>query len=748
LPFDQFTIQQLAGDLLPGATREQKIATGFQRQTLTNKEGGVDQEEFRCKAIVDRVSTAGAAWLGLTVGCAECHSHKYDPISQREFYQFYAFFNDASEQEIPAPNAADLAHYETAKAKWSKDDAVLQQALDAYIETEAKEKIATWEPSADTASIKWIGFKPGKAEAVSSKLRIQKDQSVLAAGKAVDTDTYTVEVDPGDLHGVTGFRLETLPESAKRPVVGRSKTHNFVLTGFKVNLLAPGETNGIPVELKSATADFNQLNFSAELAIAAGDKKSGWAIAPQTNQTHVAVFSTKTPLDLAPGSKLIFTLDQQFGAAHTIGRFRLAATTSPGTLSAATVPEAVSTALATAPKQRTANQNDTLARYFTTQVDPKGRELNQQLVAHAKLAPKYPETKAAVVAQEPKGRQTHVHVRGDFLRHGDEVTPATFAVLNPLKPRAEKPDRLDLARWLMDPANPLTARVTVNHFWQDLFGRALVATVNDFGTRGETPSHPELLDWLATEFPRLGWSRKAMIKLIVTSATYRQASDTRPELNARDPNNILLARQNRFRLEAENIRDVYLAASGLLNPAIGGPSIRPHLPADIAALGYANSVKWTESTGPDQYRRGLYIFFQRTVPYPMLMTFDAPDSNVTCTRRERSNTPLQALTLLNDPVFFECAQAMGKRLAGEPGATDERLRHAFLRCLSREPSNAELTRLLQLYHDQMRLLKDSPESAAKIAGDKSGDPASMEERATLVSISRVILNLDEFVTRD
>src|SRR5581483_2166105 len=239
-----------------------------------------------------------------------------------------------------------------------------------------------------------------------------------------------------------------------------------------------------------------------------------------------------------------------------------------------------------------------------------------------------------------------------------------------------------------------------------------------------------------------------MVKLIVTSSTYRQSSDTRPELVVRDPNNLLLARQNRFRLDAENVRDVYLAASGLLNHAVGGPSIRPHLPADIAALGYANSVKWNESKGAEQYRRGLYIFFQRTVPYPMLMTFDAPDSNVTCTRRERSDTPLQALTLMNDPVFFECAQALGKHLADEPGATDERLRHAFVRCLAREPSKQELARLLQLYNDQMRLLKDSPDNASKISGDKPAGTMSMDERATLVAVSRVIMNLDEFVTRD
>jgi hypothetical protein len=273
--------------------------------------------------------------------------------------------------------------------------------------------------------------------------------------------------------------------------------------------------------------------------------------------------------------------------------------------------------------------------------------------------------------------------------------------------------------------------------------------VNDFGTRGEMPSHPELLDWLATEFPRLGWSRKALIKLIVTSATYRQSSRYRPELEERDPLNTLLARQSRLRLEAEIVRDAHLAASGLLSEKIGGPSVRPPLPADIAALGYANSVKWKESEGEDRFRRGMYIFFQRTVPYPMLMTFDAPDSNVTCTRRERSNTPLQALTLWNDPVFFDCARALGKHVAGE-STLDARLKRAFELCLARPPGRAELSRLRQLYEKQLQLMRETPESAPTILGleKHSTPPVDAVEQASLVAAVRVIMNLDEFITRD
>jgi hypothetical protein len=439
-----------------------------------------------------------------------------------------------------------------------------------------------------------------------------------------------------------------------------------------------------------------------------------------------------------------------------MNRFRLGYSTSEAPLQASPFPDAVLANLKIAREKRTARQQGELARFFVEQFDEEGRKLRGALAAHAASKPKYPETTAAILVADE--RKTHVHVRGDFLRPGDEVAPGTLGVLHPFGARGEKPDRLDLAQWLIDPANPLTARVVVNHVWKDLFGRALVTSVDDFGMRGEPPSHPELLDWLALSFSTristdddrrdaLDWSRKALIKLIVTSATYRQASKSRPELAERDPNNVLLARQNRFRLEAETVRDLYLATSGLLNPVIGGPSIRPQLPADIAALGYANSVKWQESKGGEQYRRGLYIFFQRTVPYPMLMTFDAPDSNTSCARRERSNTPLQALTLLNDPVFFECAQTLGIRMAEGAGVSiDEKIRRAFATCLTRQPSEGELERLRQFHARQLELLQQTPESSARIVG--KADAANLEEKAVFAALCRVIMNLDEFVTRE
>jgi hypothetical protein len=355
---------------------------------------------------------------------------------------------------------------------------------------------------------------------------------------------------------------------------------------------------------------------------------------------------------------------------------------------------------------------------------------------------------AQVLIANPEPPKTHIHLRGDFLSPGDEVEPHVPAVLPGIEPRNGNPDRLDFARWIVHPNNPLTARVAANRLWQHLFGQGLVITAEDFGTRGEPPTHPELLDWLASEYMARGWSTKDMIRLIVSSATYRQSSAIRTELYERDPLNKLLAAQNRNRVEAEITRDLFLAAGGLLNPTIGGPSVRPPIPAGVAELGYAGSITWPESEGADKYRRGLYILFQRTVPYPMLMAFDCPDSNVTASRRERSNTPLQALTLLNDPVFVECAQGLARRVIAESSQDPaDRVRYAFIVCMGREPDSEELESLMALYNDQAATYQADPESAAKLAGVvPEGVPAP--EAAAYTAVARAIMNLDEFVTRE
>jgi hypothetical protein len=520
MPFDQFTIEQLAGDLLPHATTSQKMATGFHRNTLTNKEGGVDAEEFRVAAVVDRVSTTATVWLGLTMNCCQCHDHKYDPLSQREFYQFFAFFNTADEKDIAAPAPGERIEYALKK--------------------HAHEQIGR--------------MKQAQAE---------------------------------------GYKKGQLPKTAAKWEEG---------------------------------------------------------------------------LKLAEVRK---------------------------------VPEAVQKALLVEPAKRTAAQQQTILTHYA-KLDKQMVALNKAVTDHKKTLPQL--TQAQTLA-EGEQRQTHIHIRGDFLRKGVRVQPGVPAVLPPLA--AAKPTRLDLARWLVDAQQPLTPRVIVNWVWLKHFGRGIVNTPNDFGTQGSQPSHPELLDWLAAEFVRQGWSLKKLHKLIVTSHAYRQSSRVTPELLQRDPLNVLLARHPRLRLEAEVIRDNALAASGLLVTKIGGPSVRPPQPPGIAELSYAGTVKWRDDIGPNRYRRGLYTWFQRTSPYPMLMTFDEPESTICCVNRERSNTPLQALTLLNDIVFVEAAQALSRRLFSEVSGTDEaRLRYAFRLCLAREPCIQEQEILRKLLHDYRRLNTD------------------------------------------
>jgi hypothetical protein len=772
MPFDQFTIEQLAGDMLPNATLEQKVATGFHRNTLTNKEGGVDQEEYRVAAVVDRVNTTSTVWLGLTLGCAQCHSHKYDPILLHEYYGMFAFFNQGQEIDVAAPLPAEAETYAQAKRAYDATHAPFLTAISEFEKTKLAERQVAWEKDLDKSSLPaWTTLEPVSITANgSAQFAKQTDVSYLVTGENKPVETYTLRI-KANLKGITALRLEVLPDPtlpAQGP--GRVAHGNFVLSEFKANVTT-GTNAGQPVEFAAASADYAQDQFPARAAID-GDLKTGWAVASQFGKRHVAVFETKADLDLGDETLLTIVLDQQHGTQHTIGRFRLSATTMPRPVKLEGVSAEINTILATAAEQRTAAERAKLTAYYA----PFDTELNKLKTAeaeHAKQAPPVPATKAQTLAQVNPPRKTHIHIRGDFLRPGEEVDPHTPAILHSFQGRAgPAANRLDLARWLVDPRNPLTARVTMNRVWKNLFGQALVTSIDDFGTRGERPSHPELLDWLAAEFVtdttasavaatgsslppsspfvRGGrWSLKRMIKLIVQSATYRQSSHPCQDLLERDPRNTLLARQNRFRVEAEVLRDICLSAAGLLTPTVGGPSVHPRQPAGVSELTYAGNARWVESTGPDRYRRGLYTWFQRTSPYPMLMTFDAPESNVTCTRRDRSNTPLQALTLLNDPVFHECAQSLARRmLQDRPGDTGEAVKYAFELCVGRNPDEVELINLKGLFSAFRSLAGADRDAAAKLVGLPKPADADLLNTAAYVAMARVLLNLDELVTRE
>ncbi len=763
MPFDQFTIEQLAGDLLPNPTIEQLVATGFHRNTLTNREGGVDREEDRVKQTVDRTNTTGTVWLGLTIECGQCHSHKYDPITQREYYQLYAFFNNLEERDIPAPLDPKVEEeYQRKYKAYQQQLARLKARIEKYKKEQLPQRLAQWLQKPHRAKIAWQVIPPAQVRSQNgATLTTGEDAAVLATGKNPERDVYHVQFDL-PLGRLTGLRLEVLPDKrlpAKGP--GRVGHGNFVLSELEVYLVTE-QGKRKRLKLAGAQADFSQSRKSPAKSwpVAAaidGKPDTGWAIAPQFGRRHVAVFTLAEPAVLAPGQKLLVVMKQLYGSQHTIGKFRFSFTDQDGPLPLEGLPNDVAALLGRPLEKLSPKEKQKLLDYYA-RTDSGMKKLQQELQRLEKNPPKRSDpTMAQTLAERSPRRKTHLLIRGDFLRPGPEVQPGVPEVLPPLRvSEGHTPNRLDLARWLVSPENPLTARVTVNRVWQRYFGRGIVETSHDFGTMGSPPSHPELLDWLAHYFMHdARWSLKQLHRLIVTSATYRQSSKTRPELKQRDPYNKLLAYQNRLRVEAEIIRDLALTASGLLERRVGGPSIRPPQPKDIAMLGYANQVKWKESQGADRYRRGIYIFFQRTVPFPMLMDFDAPDSVQCCTRRERSNTPIGALALQNDPTFVECALALGRRLMKEvpQGASQDetigqRVHRAFLLTLGRPPEADERQAIEQLYREAYQEFLRNPQDAAAYAQCDAKDKQHAARLAAWVLVARTMMNLDEFITRN
>ncbi len=754
LPLDRFTAAQLAGDLLPDAAPADRLATAFHRQTLTNTEGGADPEQFRVEAIFDRVATTGSVWLGLTVGCAQCHSHKYDPITQPEFYALFAFFNNGDEVETEVPLSGEpLAQWQKERRDAEDKLATLEPKLEK-VRGELAAKLPAWEAElrAAAAKAKPLAFEPvellGVQSSAATEFKLLSDGSYLAGGKNPDVDKITIMA-KSNLSEITGFRVEALADNSlpgRGP--GRTEQGNFVLSEFRA---FAADTREIKEEhrvaLKHAQADFAQAQFPPAAAID-GKDQTGWAIVPQTGRDHWIVLMAKEPIhgDKTPWLQLV--LSQNHGQQHTIGRFRVMAVT--GNDPQIDLPQNIREILARPADVRTPEQVAALVEYLVSQDQP-ANELIRQIAQLRERAAARAVMKVRAIAQRTSNpRKSHVLHRGDFLQPEEEVRPAVLSILPPLKPRRSgAADRLDLAHWLCDADNPLTPRVTVNHLWSYLFGRGIVRTASDFGVRGERPTHPELLDWLATELVRRGWSRKEMIRLVVSSATYRQASATRGELMEADPLNDLLYKQNRYRVEAEIVRDLALSVSGLLSEKIGGPSVFPPLPPDIAELSYAGNFKWTNSTGEDRYRRGMYTFFKRTAPHPNLTTFDCPDSNTTTVQRRTSNTPLQALTTLNNEVFVEASQAMAKRLLSAPAAKDaERLALALRLCVARQPTTGELHEFGELLAANRQWYARHAAEAPAAVGPFQPHGVPAEEAAAWVATARIILNLDEFLTRE
>jgi Protein of unknown function (DUF1553)/Protein of unknown function (DUF1549)/Planctomycete cytochrome C len=750
ITFDRFTIEQLAGDLLPSPpdalkAKAQLVATGFHRNTFINEEGGVDREQARVEQVMDRVNTTGAVWLGLTVGCAQCHTHKFDPIPHKEYYQLFAFFNSSADVNNVGPTVAVKRGELFGKVEQDDTTAASELQQEAWERLEIARLESSPSVKSTASAIEWKPLEVREFDTeANGTLKMLEDGSLLIVSPASPNDAYRVA---GMIEGpsVAAVRLRVLPhEALPKNGPGLAANGNFVLTEFAC------DTEGSGHRFADAFADHEQSGYPARGAID-GDRRTGWAInvvedefrggtGVRMNGPHEAVFIFGKPKEFA-SRNLQFTLRHDVNAGYAIGRFIIEI--------ASEVPRderavALLAALRTPAAERTAQQQAGIGAAFASA--RRTKEMTAGNVA------------AAMVMRDiAHPRDAFVLTRGDFTRPNKALgvlTPGVISAVAPALPESTaRRTRLDLANWLVNPANPLTPRVTMNRLWMRYFGRGIVETEEDFGTQGSPPTHPELLDWLAGEFMRRGWSLKAMHRLIVSSATYRQASDARKDLNETDPRNLLLARQERLRVEAEIVRDAALSASGLLDVRIGGPGVRPPQPDGVYAFTQVKK-NWTAASGGDRFRRAMYTVFYRSAPYPLFTTFDAPDFQTVCTRRTRSDTPLQSLTLANDPAFLEIAQGLAGRLLREvPGAfaatLDARLRHAFLLCFSRPPNATELAALRTHVERQLQGFATQSASATGLANKELTQAGLTEaEAAALTAAARVLFNTDNFITRE
>jgi mono/diheme cytochrome c family protein len=885
--FDRFTVEQLAGDLLPDATDETRTATGFHRNTMTNSEGGTSDEEFRNVAVVDRVNTTMAVWMGTSAACAQCHTHKYDPISQAEYFKLFAFLNNTEDADRPDESPL-LKMYSDEQKKQQAAWEAEQKTLQATLKTPPADvlvKLPAWE-QAFPRNVKWDTPKPTFLSWKDQAATVNDDGTILVA-KTVGTDTYTVELPIGG-ETLSAVRLETIPNKAlpgggaghgggnfvlnkvtaaihppaataptgrylrvelpgkkrhlmlaevqafsgkenvalkgtatqssvdyegepKRAIDGETNGNYFeknsvthtkiednpwwevdlkeakavdrlmiwnrtdgntgaLLTNFKVRLLddkrnpvweetvaaAPNPSqewklNGSKaVAFTRAVADYSQPDHDAALVLTNPQSKAkGWAVGGATDKPHALTLAPDAAVKVAKGSRLVVTIEQTTTVKdHTLGSFRVGYTADPGAAEVARTPADVLAVLNTPAAKRTADQKAKLTDYFVS-VAPETKADREKLAAVTKsLADLKPAATVPVMKELAKKRVTKLQFRGSFMDLGEVVTEGTPAALHPF-PSGEPLNRLGLAKWIVSPDNPLTARVTVNRFWEQIFGNGLVRTTEEFGTQGEPPSHPELLDWLAVEFGS-DWDVKRLLKLLVTSAAYRQSSRVTPELREKDPDNRLYARGPRYRLSAEMVRDQALAVSGLLSPKMYGPSVRPPQPSSGLNAAFGGGLDWATSAGEDKHRRALYTEWRRTSPYPSMVTFDAPSREACTLRRIRTNTPLQALVTLNDPVYVEAAQALARKVVTSGKTTEERAVFAFRACTSRAPTDKEKERLVKLFEEAKAEYKKDAKKAEMMATDPIGPlpkDADVAELAAWTTVGNVLLNLDEMLMR-
>ncbi len=769
MPYDQFVREQVAGDLLPNATQDQRVATGFLRNSMINEEGGIDPEQFRMEAIFNRMDVIGRAVMGLTVSCAQCHTHKYDPLTHTEYYQLLSYLNNSYEACMTVYTPAEENRRQEVVAALQAGDENLRQ-----IHEDWQLRQQSWEagvrampqPEWHTLDLSFDDNYLG-----GQKYLPRGDGSYLAAGYA-PTRFSPRMIAPSPVATVTAIRLELLTDpDLPRNGPGRSIYGSGALSEFEFRMgpaeRAIEEFHKWPkIEIASAMADVNtprralgpeypdrdgkRKAFTGPIKYAFdGDGETAWTTdngAGRRNQPRFVIFTLAQPLTVPEGMMLGVTLMQNHGGWNSddnqnnnLGRIRLSVTDATALPNEA-VPDSIRAIVSRDPEGRSPEEAQAVFDFWrNTEPVFAIENLKQE-----KLWQDYPDGATQLVYRElEQPRETHRLDRGDFLSKAEKVSPGAPAFLHPMRADAP-PNRLSLAEWLTDPASPTTARTLVNRVWQHYFGTGIVASSSDFGLQGDAPSHPELLDWLAAEFMDSGWDVKALHKLIVTSATYRQASQVSQELLEKDPANRLLARGSRYRVEGEIVRDIVLAASGLLNPQVGGPSVYPPAPKFLFEPPASYGPKPWNTTDEQRYRRGLYTFRFRSVPYPALQAFDTPPGDSPCVRRLRSNTPLQALTTLNEPMFVESAEALAAKTLAEGGASDEaRIAYAFQRCTSRAPQPDELATLVGFLGKQRTRVASGAITPADLLGGETDG-----ELAAWTLTTRVLLNLDETITRE
>lgn len=758
LPYDQFLIEQIAGDLLPAATQEQIIATGFLRNSMINEEGAIIPEQFRMTEMFDRLDCLGKAVFGLSTQCAQCHTHKFDPLTQDEYYGLFAFLNNAYEAQswVYTPEQHKViaglqqrikdaeSRFRAARPQWQQEQAAWEESL------ARQQAELAWEPPVATLLETISGLNHPTQEA---------DRSLLMKGHS-SNDVFMICAPK--LDGVTGIRLEALPHrDLPHRGPGRSQLGTWAVSEVEVFIKQPDGKDWEKVKLASASADFSEpvkkqpdgKKASGPVAhLIDGTDDTTWTAdrgVGRRNQPSVAVLQLEKPLQAPEGTQLKIA----WRMTDMLGCCRWSLTRKPAP-KAPPVDHAAVLALQKPAKERTPDEIAALFTAWRTSVSD-AKAFSDEIEAIWKEYPQAVTSILHLVEREPANhRATHLLDRGNWDRPLQEVQPHTPAVFHSFPAEAPR-NRLGFARWLADRQSPFTARVAVNRVWQAIFGTGLVETPEDFGTRAPVPEYREVLDWLAVDFMQHGWSQKHLIRSIVTSATYRQTSLASRELLEQDPRNIWLARGPRFRAEAEVVRDIALSVSGLMTHKLGGPSVIPPVPQNVLDYNFTYPAYWKPAEGPERYRRTLYGFRKRSMPDPVMTNFDGPNSDFACARRTRSNTPLAALTGLNETVFVEAARALALRVLREGGADDaRRAEYAFFLCTSRKPTAEESQAILDLLASRRRRLAEGWLNPREIA---TGNPAELpslpadttpQDAAAWTLAARVLLNLDETISKN